>query len=49
MKSLPGHLAEVMEKISHERPAEIFLGFARFPVARLADPRLHYADSRSIS
>ena len=33
-----GPLAEVMDKISEERPAQIFLGFARFPVARLADP-----------
>jgi len=33
-----GPLAEVMDKISKERPAQIFLGFARFPVARLADP-----------
>lgn len=33
-----GPLAEVMEKVSHDRPVQIFLGFARFPVARLADP-----------
>jgi inner membrane protein len=33
-----GVLAEVMEKISTERPPRIFLGFARFPVARLTDP-----------
>jgi hypothetical protein len=33
-----GTLAEVLEKVSEERPPRIFLGFARFPVARLADP-----------
>jgi hypothetical protein len=33
-----GPLAEVMEKVSTERPARIFLDFARFPVAQLADP-----------
>ncbi len=33
-----GTLAEVMERISTERPPRIFLGFARFPVARLTDP-----------
>lgn len=33
-----GPLAEVMEKVSRERPAQVFLNFARFPVARLADP-----------
>lgn len=33
-----GPLAEVMEKVSQERPAQVFLGFARFPVAQLADP-----------
>lgn len=33
-----GPLAQVMEKISQERPAWVFLNFARFPVARLADP-----------
>ena len=33
-----GPLAEVMEKVSQERPAQVFLNFARFPVARLADP-----------
>lgn len=33
-----GDLAAVMEKVSTERPVQIFLGFARFPVARLADP-----------
>lgn len=33
-----GTLAEVMDRISTERPPRIFLGFARFPVARLTDP-----------
>ena len=33
-----GPLAQVMETVSQERPARIFLGFARYPVARLADP-----------
>lgn len=33
-----GPLGEVMENVSQERPVQIFLGFARFPVARLADP-----------
>jgi inner membrane protein len=33
-----GTLASVMEKVSQERPAQIFLDFARFPVAKLADP-----------
>lgn len=33
-----GELAEVLESISGERPAHVFLGFARFPVAQLADP-----------
>jgi inner membrane protein len=33
-----GPLAEVMDNVSQERPARIFLGFARYPVARLADP-----------
>ena len=33
-----GPLAEVMKEVSDERPVQIFLGFARFPVARLADP-----------
>lgn len=33
-----GPLAEVMENVSQDRPVQIFLGFARFPVARLADP-----------
>lgn len=33
-----GPLAEVMQKVSQDRPVHIFLGFARYPVARLADP-----------
>jgi inner membrane protein len=33
-----GPLADVMEDVSQERPVRIFLGFARFPVAQLADP-----------
>ena len=33
-----GPLAEVMENVSQDRPVQIFLGFARYPVARLADP-----------
>jgi inner membrane protein len=33
-----GELAEAMEMVSQQRPAQVFLGFARFPVARLADP-----------
>ena len=33
-----GELAEVMESVSQQRPARVFLGFARFPVAQLADP-----------
>ena len=33
-----GPLAEVVNKVSQDRPVQIFLGFARFPVARLADP-----------
>jgi inner membrane protein len=33
-----GTLAEVMDKASQQRPLRIFLGFARFPVAQLADP-----------
>lgn len=33
-----GPLAEVMENVSHDRSVQIFLGFARYPVARLADP-----------
>ncbi len=33
-----GELAEVMQTVSQQRPAKVFLGFARFPVAQLADP-----------
>lgn len=33
-----GDLAKAMETVSRERPAQAFLGFARFPVAKLADP-----------
>jgi inner membrane protein len=33
-----GELAEALRTVSHEKPAHIFLGFARFPVARLSDP-----------
>ena len=33
-----GDLAKAMETVSRERPAQVFLGFARFPVAKLADP-----------
>lgn len=33
-----GPLAGVMQQVSTERPARIFLDFARFPVAQLADP-----------
>ncbi len=33
-----GELAAVMESVSRQRPAQVFLGFARFPVAQLADP-----------
>jgi inner membrane protein len=33
-----GKLAQVMQNVSQERPAQVFLGFARFPVAKLADP-----------
>src|SRR6185503_3133122 len=33
-----GPLAEVMKNVSTDRPVQIFLDFARFPVARLADP-----------
>jgi len=31
-------LAELLRKVSGDRRAEVFLGFARFPVAQLADP-----------
>ena len=33
-----GELAEVMQSVSQQRPAQVFLDFARFPVAKLADP-----------
>lgn len=33
-----GTLADVLQKVSQERPARIFLGFARYPVAQLTDP-----------
>jgi len=33
-----GKLAEALEEVSRERSAQIFLGFARFPVAKLVDP-----------
>jgi inner membrane protein len=33
-----GKLATALESVSQEKPAHVFLGFARFPVARLADP-----------
>ena len=33
-----GKLATALESASREKPAHVFLGFARFPVARLADP-----------
>lgn len=33
-----GSLAQVMQDVSQDRPVQIFLGFARFPVARMADP-----------
>ena len=33
-----GKLASVLEEVSRERPAQVFLGFARFPVAQLSDP-----------
>ncbi|HEX2270328.1 MAG TPA: metal-dependent hydrolase [Pyrinomonadaceae bacterium] len=33
-----GDLAKAFETVSRERPAQVFLGFARFPVARLSDP-----------
>ena len=32
-----GALAQVMNTVEEQKPARIFLGFARFPVARLAD------------
>lgn len=33
-----GELKESVEAVSQQRPAQVFLGFARFPVAKLADP-----------
>ena len=33
-----GALAQVMDTVEQQKPARVFLGFARFPVARLADP-----------
>jgi inner membrane protein len=33
-----GRLAAAIQEVSGEKPARVFLGFARFPVARLADP-----------
>jgi inner membrane protein len=33
-----GKLAAALESVSRGKPAHVFLGFARFPVARLADP-----------
>lgn len=33
-----GELAAVIDKVSQQKPARVLLGFARFPVARLADP-----------
>lgn len=33
-----GKLADAMQQVSDERPVEVFLGFARFPVASLSDP-----------
>ena len=33
-----GELKEIMETVSEQRPARVFLGFARFPVMQLADP-----------
>lgn len=33
-----GPLDAALREVSDERPARVFLGFARFPVARLADP-----------
>jgi hypothetical protein len=33
-----GALEQVMNTAEQQRPARVFLGFARFPVARLADP-----------
>ena len=33
-----GDLKETFDAIAQQRPAQVFLGFARFPVAQLADP-----------
>jgi inner membrane protein len=33
-----GELAQAMQEVSQQKPARSFLGFARFPVARLEDP-----------
>jgi len=33
-----GALDTALREVSQEKPARVFLGFARFPVARLADP-----------
>ena len=33
-----GALAAAMDEISDQKPSHVFLGFARFPVARLTDP-----------
>jgi hypothetical protein len=33
-----GALAQVMDTVEQQKPTRVFLGFARFPVARLADP-----------
>jgi hypothetical protein len=47
-----GVLAEVMNTVRQQKPARAFLGFARFPVARLADSDcttqtlVHLADLR---
>jgi inner membrane protein len=33
-----GPLASALQEVSGQKPARVFLGFARFPVAQLADP-----------
>ena len=33
-----GELKETLDTIAQQRPVQVFLGFARFPVAKLADP-----------
>lgn len=33
-----GELATALQSVSQEKPTRVFLGFARFPVARLSDP-----------